>query len=227
MDNNNNKGNSVSRFNIVYDLFIKIKGWFSKASNSPKSYLFFDTETTGLPKDQNASSSDVDNWPRIVQLSWILTDDKGNKINTGDYIIKPSGFIIPEQAASIHGISTEKAIAEGTFFDEVIDLFLKDYAQADCIVGHNISFDQKVLEAELIRMGRQDAVVPKQYICTMKGSVNYCKIPGRNGIKYKYPNLQELHKALFGSVFENAHNSASDIAATEKCFWEMKKRGWV
>ena len=227
MDNINNKGNSVSCFHIVYDLFIKIKGWFSKASNSPKSYLFFDTETTGLPKDQNASSSDVDNWPRIVQLSWILTDGKGNKINTGDYIIKPGGFIIPEQAASIHGISTDKAITEGTDFDEVMDMFLKDYAQADCIVGHNIIFDKKVLEAELIRMGRQDAVVPKQYICTMKGSVNYCKIPGRNGIKYKYPNLQELHKALFGSVFENAHNSASDIAATEKCFWEMKKRGWV
>ncbi len=32
-------------------------------------YLFFDTETTGVPKDYKAPSSDTDNWPRMVQLA--------------------------------------------------------------------------------------------------------------------------------------------------------------
>ena len=31
-------------------------------------YLFFDTETTGLPKNYNAPITDTDNWPRLVQL---------------------------------------------------------------------------------------------------------------------------------------------------------------
>ena len=35
----------------------------------------------------------------------------------------------------------------------------------------------------------------------------------------------ELHQKLFGCDFDNAHDSSADIAATEKCFWELKKRG--
>ena len=31
--------------------------------------LVFDTETTGLPKIDNAPLSDFDNWPRMVQLA--------------------------------------------------------------------------------------------------------------------------------------------------------------
>lgn len=32
-------------------------------------YLFFDTETTGLPKNWKAPVSDLNNWPRLVQLA--------------------------------------------------------------------------------------------------------------------------------------------------------------
>ena len=34
-----------------------------------KNYLFFDTETTGLPRNYKAPSSDTRNWPRLVQLA--------------------------------------------------------------------------------------------------------------------------------------------------------------
>ncbi len=37
-------------------------------------YLLFDTETTGLPKKWNAQASDVDNWPRLVQIAWLYQD---------------------------------------------------------------------------------------------------------------------------------------------------------
>ena len=47
-------------------------------------YLFFDTETTGLPKRWNAPVTDVDNWPRLVQLAWITYDNQGNKLNSRD-----------------------------------------------------------------------------------------------------------------------------------------------
>ena len=39
-------------------------------------YLFFDTETTGLPKDYNKPYTDVDNFPRLVQLSMIYFDSE-------------------------------------------------------------------------------------------------------------------------------------------------------
>lgn len=31
--------------------------------------LFIDSESTGLPKQYNASYEDVDNWPRVISLA--------------------------------------------------------------------------------------------------------------------------------------------------------------
>ena len=45
-------------------------------------YLFFDTETTGLPKRWNAPVTDLENWPRLVQLAWIMYDDRGNMLES-------------------------------------------------------------------------------------------------------------------------------------------------
>ena len=44
-------------------------------------FTFFDTETTGLPKNFNAPLSDSENWPRMVQIAWQVHDDDGNLIN--------------------------------------------------------------------------------------------------------------------------------------------------
>jgi DNA polymerase-3 subunit alpha len=68
-------------------------------------FLILDTETTGLPDKYDAPVSDVDNWPRLVQLAWQLFDDKGELIGSEDYIIRPEGFTIPFSAQKIHGIS--------------------------------------------------------------------------------------------------------------------------
>ena len=43
--------------------------------------LVFDTETTGLPTERNASISDLEVWPHIVQLSYILYDVDEKKNN--------------------------------------------------------------------------------------------------------------------------------------------------
>ena len=67
--------------------------------------LFFDTETTGIPKNYDAPISDVNNWPRLVQLAFIKTDWDGNIIESRDFVIRPEGFIIPNDASKIHGIS--------------------------------------------------------------------------------------------------------------------------
>ena len=83
-------------------------------------YLFFDTETTGLPKKWQAPVSDLDNWPRIVQLAWILSDDKGKQLAGQNYIIKPEGFLIPEESSRVHGISTEKAMNEGIALEKAL-----------------------------------------------------------------------------------------------------------
>ena len=43
-------------------------------------YIFFDTETTGFPRNWKAPVTDVDNWPRMVQIAWMVYDEMGNKL---------------------------------------------------------------------------------------------------------------------------------------------------
>ena len=189
------------------------------------NYFFFDTETTGVPRDYKAPASNTRNWPRLVQLGWIVTDEDGNVLSQGNEIVKPEGFVIPADAARVHGITTERAQREGKPLREVIEAFLKDAERTKCIVGHNISFDQKVVGAELYRLGIPDTISTAKSLCTMQAGTDYCKIPGYYG--YKWPNLQELYHKLFGCDFEDAHVAMADITATKKCFFEMRKRGLI
>ncbi|MEA3445712.1 MAG: 3'-5' exonuclease [Bacteroidota bacterium] len=188
-------------------------------------YLFFDTETTGLPKNWKAPVTDLNNWPRMVQIAWILCDNEGNQIESDDFIIKPENFIIPIGASNVHGISTEKAVSEGVELEQVLNKFNKLVEQTDFIVAHNISFDEKIIGAELLRKGIKSSFERKKKLCTMKASTNYCRIPGPYG--FKWPKLSELHITLFGKDFDEAHDASVDITATEKCFWEMRKRGVI
>ena len=168
-------------------------------------YLFFDTETTGLPKRWNAPVTDLENWPRLVQLAWIMYDDRGNMLESRDVIVKPEGFTIPPEASRVHGITTLVAREKG-----------------EPLVGHNISFDECIVGAEFERLRMMTTLFLKPKYCTMKLSTDYCKLPGKKG--FKSPRLAELHQVLFGSGFDNAHNALADVEATARCFWELKNR---
>ncbi len=184
-------------------------------------YLFFDTETTGLPINWNAPVSDLNNWPRLVQLAFLYYDSNGNKISGGDFIIKPEGFTIPSDASKIHGISTERAIREGQPIKSVLQHFQSLIGQASYLVAHNMSFDEKIVGAEFLRNNIQNSIQTKNKICTMERTTNFCAIDGLYG--YKWPKLSELHYKLFRTEFEGAHNAAADVTATAKCFWELKR----
>lgn len=139
-------------------------------------YLFFDTETTGLPRNWKAPVTDLNNWPRMVQLAYLLYDKNGNKITGGDYIIKPEGFTIPIDASRIHGISTERALREGKPILTVLQDFKSLIDQAEYLVAHNMSFDEKIVGAEFLRNNMQDWTSTKRKICTMQSTTNLCAI---------------------------------------------------
>jgi len=188
-------------------------------------YLFFDTETTGLPLNWKAPVTDLNNWPRLVQIAWLQYDKDGNKIGGNSYIIKPEGFTIPSDASKVHGISNAKAKSEGVALQEVLNDFQNLISQSKFLVAHNISFDEKIVGAEFLRMKMDNSISTKKKICTMLQSTNYCKIDGPYG--YKWPKLSELHYKLFRDHFEEAHDAAVDINITAKCFWQLKKIGAI
>ncbi|HXD94194.1 MAG TPA: DNA polymerase III subunit alpha [Bacteroidia bacterium] len=188
-------------------------------------FLIFDTETTGLPRNYNAPLSDSDNWPRVVQIAWQLHDVKGNLISANSIIVKPNGFTIPFNAAQVHGISTERALAEGHDLQAVMNEFVEAVKQTKYLCGHNIEFDLSIVGAEFIRLGMSDFFAGKPVIDTKNDDVTeFCAIPGGRGGKYKWPKLEELYVKLFNQGFEAAHNAAFDVQATAKAFFELLKR---
>ncbi len=184
-------------------------------------YFFFDTETTGLPKNWKAPVSDLKNWPRLVEVGYILYDEEGKFLNSSQSIIKPEGFVIPKDASNLHGITTAKAMEEGTSLNQVLEELYEQISKSSLLVAHNISYDENILGAEFLRKGFQNIIPRKRKICTMKSSVDFCALPGKYG--YKWPNLTELHKKLFHRGFEGAHGAMADIQATADCFWELKR----
>jgi len=204
----------------------EMKDFTLKLLSTDIKYIFFDTETTGLPKDWKAPVDDLNNWPRLVQLGYVIYDSNDKFVESGDYIIKPDGFEIPEESAKVHGISTERAYAEGVDLSEILTQFSRKVEKCEYLVAHNMNFDEKIIGSELLRNNFPNVVQEKEKICTMLATVNYCKIPGRYD-NYKWPKLSELHVKLFGEDFENAHNAFADIEATAKCFFELKRRNII
>jgi DNA polymerase III epsilon subunit-like protein len=188
-------------------------------------YLFFDTETSGLPRSHKAPVSDLANWPRIVQIAWLLIDEQGRQHQAVEAIIRPEGFTIPEAAARVHGISTERALAEGQPLPQVLHQFLAALRQADSLVAHNLAFDEKVVGAELLRCGLPNPLPRFRRHCTMVASTDLCALPGPYG--FKWPRLEELHHHLFGGTLSGAHDALVDVEATVRCFFALRSRGVI
>ena len=185
--------------------------------------LFFDTETTGLPRNWDAPVTQTDNWPRMVQLAWVQYDDQENMICEANCIIKPDGYTIPSEVAAIHGITTENALKNGSELSSVLSEFSAAVDASNMLIAHNMDFDEKIVGAEYVRMGLKSGVLDTQRLCTMKTTTDLCKIPGNYG--YKWPKLEELHRFLFGADFEDAHDASVDVKICAKCFFELVKRG--
>jgi DNA polymerase III subunit epsilon len=202
--------------------------WAGVASLGPPAlhmevilYLFFDTETTGIPKNYKASVSDLSNWPRLVQIAWVITDENGGEISSAEHIVKPNGFTIPTDAATIHGITTEIALAQGVELKFALDAIAKEIGAAKSVIAHNMAFDEKILGAEFLRAGYSNHLQAKQRRCTMQSATDFCRLPGPYG--YKWPTLSELHQKLFRESFAGAHRALVDVRACAKCYFELRR----
>lgn len=185
--------------------------------------LMVDVETTGLALNSEVPCSECpENWPRMVRLSWLVVDDTGTIVRDGDMIVRPRGFVIPEEVVAIHGIDTATALREGVEPAEALEALAADAESCVRLVGHNIWFDRNVIGAECRRLRRADMLDGVPMVCTMKLSTAFCAIPHPEYV-YKWPRLSELYYILFGYEFENAHNGAADVRAVHDCYVQLKK----
>lgn len=105
----------------------------------------FDTETTGV----NPLTD------RIVTAALITRTGAGEP-TVRTWLIDP-GVDIPAAASAVHGVSTERAQAEGQqpadALDEIAGLLASALGAGVPVVGFNVQYDLTILEAELARNG--------------------------------------------------------------------------
>ena len=175
-----------------------------------------DTETTGFKN------------PKIVQMAWLISDEKGIVHKTKDYLVKVN-CEIPVDATKVHGITKEMTDKNGVPVEKVLNEFIKD--SKDCIlVCHNLGFDvNRVVNLELKRLNwldLEEKSLPEIKICTMLNTTDYFKIPAAGGRRgYKWPKLEEAYQLSFDEELENAHNAMIDVLATYRVFFHLKAKG--
>jgi DNA polymerase III epsilon subunit-like protein len=188
--------------------------------------IFFDTETTGLPKNKKIAALDSsNNWPNLVSICWMVFENSEH-VRTEYHIIKPEGWKIPEDSVKIHGITEANAYRNGMALQEVLALFKYDIESAGYIIAHNIHFDKNVVfHAYKWNLG----VDPTKFwnsgseLCSAELSKDELKLVGmytKPG-EYKFPRLDELYYATFKEPPPiNAHNALRDVEVLQKIVWK-------
>lgn len=186
--------------------------------------LFFDTETTGLPDWKSPSGGESQ--PHLVQLGAICADaDDQSVIQTLDVIIKPDGWIIPDEVAEIHGITTERAMDEGVPEKDALEQFLalrSNYPR----VAHNRTFDQRIIRIATKRYSEQDVIdnwaEKEDFQCTMLMAKPIMELSPKGRYGYKNPKLVEALKHFTGKDLENAHTAMADTKACMEVYFAIK-----
>ena len=200
------------------------------AQKPQKTILFFDTETNGLPGNYKLGYTATSNWPRLIQLGWIITDELGNVLKRKSQLIYPQSFTIDAEVTRLTGITTAEAQRNGVCLQDILPEFMADVESVSLLVGHNVDFDMHIIGCELYRQGMDyRPLVSKPTVCTMVRSTDFCALPSKSKFYsgYKYPTLTELYTKLFGHTFSGAHDALSDITATKDCYFELLRRGII
>jgi DNA polymerase III epsilon subunit-like protein len=197
---------------------------FPKSKTNIPEIIVFDTETTGIPETADATKRNCKNFPRIVQIAWMVFDDDIEMIKSQSYIIKQEEST-PVSSIEIHGITDEIAKEKGVCINDVLNEFLSDIKTAKVLVAHNMKFDYNVVKSELYRNNLDtDAIENIHKCCTMLISKDYCAIERYGSADYKYPTLAELYMKCFPEKIlhkKMLHNALFDVAVCAKCLCKL------
>jgi DNA polymerase-3 subunit epsilon len=156
----------------------------------PQRIIVFDCETTGIDfvKDQ------------VIELC--VQHGLDDTAHSRTWRIKPSVAIAPA-AQAVHGI-TMNDHAGCPAFAEYADEIAMVFANADVIVGYNLSFDIDMIQAEYARIGRPALDLGGKKIVDAFRLWQQCEPR----------SLQHAHRRFVGDDFAAAHSATADVAAT-------------
>jgi DNA polymerase III epsilon subunit-like protein len=188
-----------------------------------------DTETTGFPNWK--LPSDDPSQPHIVDICALLYTPHGELVDSFEAMIRPDGWVIPNDVAVIHGITTEIALEQGIPEVEALGGFLRICMQAGLRVAHNCSFDDRIMRIAIKRfIGQQaaDAYKAEPSYCTAAHSKPLCQLPPTEKMKatnfknsFKTPTVAEALLHFTGEELVGGHRARPDTEACARIYFAM------
>lgn len=162
----------------------------------------FDLETTGIDVRE----------ARIVSACVAELDADGAVLSRRDWLVDP-GIEIPAAAAAVHGISTERARAEGTpaavAVPEIIEAVRAVLQRGVGLTVYNAPYDLSLLAHEAIRHGVDPIAAPSPVVDPL--------IIDKQVDKYrKGKRTLELACAHYGVALDDAHDAGADAIAAAR-----------
>ena len=108
--------------------------------------------------------------------------------------------------------------------------FLALYERATLVVGHNVSFDIRMVRILSARITGEKWSCERDQFCTMRRTTNICKIlkaQPRCHNDWKWPSLIEAIRHFFGEDHANAHRARADCDGSARIFFHLREQGLI
>lgn len=143
--------------------------------------------------------------------------------NVRTAVVAPDGFEIPEEAAAIHGYSTERALEEGGPLEDAlrqVAQVMAGRADDEVLVAFNARYDCTLVSAEFARVG----VAPPDLVSRVVDPF----VLDRWLDRYRRGSRKlEAMCETYGVILDGAHDAAFDAIAAARLAWVMGRRGEV
>ena len=187
--------------------------------------IFFDTETTGLPKRQynkyfspkNTSQYDSS---RLASIAWIKTNFSYEIISKGCHYVKPDNWTVCPEALEVNNLTDELLNKKGLPIDQIIKIFSEEMKDVKFLVAHNIAFDVRIILSEIYRTNNLEfykVISSTQQFCSMKlFATSYPNMAGENNT-IKLRTAYEFIKQGKGDNL-NYHDAIDDTLMCYRIF---------
>ena len=176
-------------------------------------YLILDVSANGAPKSWKAAPDDVFNWPRMVQLSWLVYNEDRELQAQANDLIQPNGWKMPAAMAKRYHVTQEQLEEKGIPAREALEKLVPQIDACQYLITHNMTFCEGILTAEMARLSMPHRLSAADKYALMQEAAWYTKLPARGG-RYKWPSLQDIHVKMFQARYANAGEAYADVATT-------------
>ena len=159
----------------------------------------FDLETTGVDVDTS----------RVVSACVAVLEPDGRVVARWDWLADP-GIEIPEGAAAVHGITTERARLEGrpapAVISEITQTLRTLFGLGMPVVVYNAPYDFTLLDRECRRYGLEPITDPSPVIdpLVLDKAVDRFR---------KGKRTLEITTGVYGVALDDAHDAGADASS--------------